>query len=336
MEIRSLFVLASVIALVVAIAGCSSSGAAAEVVQQRPPAKPSPLEGKRFYIDPESRAADAVVTLEIEGVIEDADLLRQEIANQPLARWFGGKTRTVEQKVRRYVKPAHKAGTTPLLVAYNIPLRDCGLYSQGGAKSAQEYRAWIDRFAAGIGKGPAVVILEPDAVAHSLNSCLAEEGVAQRYGLLQYAVRRLKALPATFVYLDGGNASWVEPMEMAAALKEAGVIKADGFALNVSNFGTTADSVAYGDAMSRRLKGLHFVIDTSRNGNGPYKPADSISWCNPPGRSLGKPPTAKTGKPRLDALLWVKNPGESDGTCRGGPDAGQWWMEYALKLIRQR
>ena len=36
----------------------------------------------------------------------------------------------------------------------------------------------------------------------------------------------------------------------------------------------------------------------------------------------------------MDAYLWVKTPGESDGTCNGGPRAGQWWPEYALGLSR--
>ncbi len=34
-----------------------------------------------------------------------------------------------------------------------------------------------------------------------------------------------------------------------------------------------------------------------------------------------------------DALLWVKPPGESDGTCRPGePSAGTFWVDYALGL----
>jgi endoglucanase len=34
----------------------------------------------------------------------------------------------------------------------------------------------------------------------------------------------------------------------------------------------------------------------------------------------------------LDAYLWVKVPGESDGPCNGGPPAGSWWQEYALEI----
>ncbi|MCC3773203.1 glycoside hydrolase family 6 protein, partial [Streptomyces sp. UNOC14_S4] len=55
-------------------------------------------------------------------------------------------------------------------------------------------------------------------------------------------------------------------------------------------------------------------------------------WCNPPGRALGTPPTTATGSPLIDAYLWIKRPGESDGTCRGAPPAGHWWADYALRL----
>ncbi|MET0953525.1 MAG: hypothetical protein ABWX57_09565 [Aeromicrobium sp.] len=30
---------------------------------------------------------------------------------------------------------------------------------------------------------------------------------------------------------------------------------------------------------------------------------------------------------------WVKHPGESDGTCNGGPAAGLWWRAGALALL---
>ena len=77
------------------------------------------------------------------------------------------------------------------------------------------------------------------------------------------------------------------------------------------------------------------MIDTGRNGNGtPGKRVSGSNWCNPPGRALGHDPTTDTGQRRVDAYLWVKAPGESDGTCRGGPPAGQWWPQYALRLVR--
>mgnify|MGYP006178470417 FL=1 len=117
---------------------------------------------------------------------------------------------------------------------------------------------------------------------------------------------------------------------VAQRLHLSGVDVADGFALNTSNFIATAENTAYGERVSRRLGGSHFVIDTSRNGG---RVADG-EWCNPSGAALGQAPTTETGHGLLDALLWIKRPGESDGTCNGGPEAGQWWGEYALGLVR--
>ena len=116
---------------------------------------------------------------------------------------------------------------------------------------------------------------------------------------------------------------------MAPRLIAAGIGFADGFSLNVSNFHTAETNTAYGQALAGLLGGKRFVIDTSRNGLGGSDPYD---WCNPAGRALGTPATAITGHPLVDAYLWIKRPGESDGTCNGGPAAGGWWGEYALGL----
>ncbi|SCF71261.1 endoglucanase, partial [Streptomyces sp. MnatMP-M27] len=73
----------------------------------------------------------------------------------------------------------------------------------------------------------------------------------------------------------------------------------------------------------------------SRNGNGPAPGKnDPQAWCNPKGRALGETPTVATGDKAIDAYLWIKRPGESDGTCKGGPTAGRWWPRYALDLAR--
>jgi endoglucanase len=125
--------------------------------------------------------------------------------------------------------------------------------------------------------------------------------------------------------------------QAAERLKAAGIEEAQGFALNVSNYRGTDELIAYGKQISEKLGGKHFVIDTSRNGNGPPKVADPSSddnWCNPPGRALGTPPTTQTADPLCDAYLWLKKPGESDGECNGGPKAGQWFNERALELSR--
>ncbi|HEY2941766.1 MAG TPA: glycoside hydrolase family 6 protein, partial [Vicinamibacteria bacterium] len=141
----------------------------------------------------------------------------------------------------------------------------------------------------------------------------------------------LKADPAVGVYIDAGHSHWMSADTAAARLHAAGVADADGFSLNVSNFYATAGEIAYGRTISQRLGGKHFVVDTSRNGAG----VAPSTWCNPPGMALGARPTAATGDALVDAYVWVKRPGESDGTCNGGPSAGAFWPDYALGLAQR-
>jgi endoglucanase len=289
----------------------------------------SPLAGLRLYVDPNSAARAQADTWRTTRP-GDAALL-DRIAERPQAVWLGGWSGDVKAAVARQVAAARAAGAVPELVAYNIPNRDCGGgQSAGGAPDAASYGAWIDAFATGIGDARAIVILEPDALADI--DCLSQGARGERLGLLADAVARLSAQPGTLVYLDAGNPSWHPADEMARRLAAAGVARARGFALNVSNFFTTAANLAYGRAISALVGGKPFVVDTSRNGAGP---SPDGAWCNPPGRALGSAPTVDTGQPEVDAYLWVKRPGESDGTCGGGPPAGQFWPEYALGLAQR-
>ncbi|MFF1375314.1 glycoside hydrolase family 6 protein [Streptomyces sp. NPDC058308] len=308
-----------------ALSAAATGGAAADDAAPTDPAAPA------FWVDPDSAAARQVAQWQREGRTADAHLI-QRIAGQPQAVWlFGDGSGPV---VRTHVEAAAKAGRTPVFVAYFIPHRDCGAYSSGGARDAADYRRWIEELASEFGTGEAYVIVEPDAVAQLVAGCPSADAT-ERYALLAHAVQRLKRNPHTKVYLDAGNAGWIpDERRLVDPLRRAGIAEADGFALNVSNHHTDEVSSAYGHRLAKALGGdKHFVVDSSRNGNGPY--AGDQPWCNPPGRALGRPPTSKTGDPTLDAYLWIKRPGESDGTCRGGPKAGQWWPEYALDLARR-
>ncbi|GAA0400405.1 glycoside hydrolase family 6 protein [Streptomyces luteireticuli] len=292
------------------------------------PNPPSP-----FWVEPLGRAARQARVWRERGREGDADALRR-ISDRPTAVWLTGDD--PHDQAEEVTRQAARNGRVPLLVAYNIPHRDCGLYSSGGASDADAYRDWVARAAEGIGPRRAWVVLEPDAIAHLASGCVAPAEVArERPELLAEAVRTFKSLPRTSVYLDAGNAGWIsDQRQLAGLLKRSGVEEADGFALNVSNFHTTPVTREYGGRLSALLGGAHYIIDTSRNGNGPLPPSpgDRETWCNPPGRALGAPPTTVTGDPLVDALVWVKRPGESDGACRGAPPAGHWWAEYALGL----
>jgi endoglucanase len=390
----------------------------------------------RFYVPkPNQGALEQIADLVDSGNTADANLIRRMI-KRPQAVWFTqGTPESVEYDVRKTVERAIGQGAVPVLVAYNIPFRDCAQFSAGGATSVEAYKAWIDGFAGGIGNAKAVVILEPDGLGiipwynpfgnrdvwvanPNYEWCRPAEAdpataAADRFEMLNYAVDKLKANPGTSVYLDGTHSGWLGAGDAADRLYQAGVLHADGFFLNVSNYvvnprlekyGTwVAKCIWFGDPGSGSWgaghfeycasqyfspNGLvnpsdfstwvytdqwyadnvesqtwvpypgnaglkHFVIDTSRNGQGPWTPPigvypDPQDWCNPPDRGLGVHPTVDTGIPLLDAYLWIKIPGESDGECTRGlgptgtvdpewgivdPAAGQWFPEMALDLV---
>ena len=277
-----------------------------------------------LYVDPDSAAREQADAWR-DTRPSDAQLM-DKIASQPQAFWLGAWSGDVRETASAIVTAA--GDHIPVLVSYKIPDRDCaGGHSAGGTDSASAYRAWIRDLADGIGSHRAIVVLEPDAVAQL--DCLSAADQQGRLELLRDAVAVLKSRPGTSVYLDAGHSGWLDASEAADMLRDAGGMEADGFSLNVSNFGHTPDAVAYGKAVSAELEGAHFVVDTSRNGLGPDPDGD---WCNPSGRALGERPTIDTGDALVDAFLWVKRPGESDGTCNSGPSAGQWWADYALGL----
>ncbi|MET8974247.1 glycoside hydrolase family 6 protein [Streptomyces sp. NPDC004539] len=309
-------------------AACASSSPTAEEASVVKPPKAAERTSP-FWVDPDSNAARQTQLWRREGRNSDAELLRR-IAEQPVALWPAGEI-DPGPTVSAATASASRDGRTALFVAYDIPHRDCGQHSAGGAADGDAYLAWIGKFAAAIGDAKALVVLEPDAVAHIVDGCTPGEYHGEREQLLSGAIARLKQQPHTKVYLDAGNPSWIrEPWKLVEPLKRSGVDAADGFALNVSNFQPDDAVKRYGLDLSGQLGGKHFVVDTSRNGNGPLPGV----WCNPPGRALGTRPTTETGEPALDAYLWIKRPGESDGTCEGGPNAGQWWPAYALELAR--
>ena len=276
------------------------------------------------------------------------------------AVWFtSGTPKDVEKAVKKTMAEAALERRVPVLVAYDVPFRDCGQYSAGGALNTADYLAWINGFAKGIGSGQAVVILEPDGLGiipyntdlngvqewckpdltgTGLTPAQANQG---RYDQLNGAVDRLEQQPNVSLYLDGTHTAWLGVGDISHRLFLAGVSRAQGFFLNASNYQPTPQLTQYGTWISKCLAyatagppwaaghfdwcasqyypaspndystwhltdeayassvdpnivGVpltHFVIDTSRNGQGPWHPTasypDAQDWCNPPGRGLG-------------------------------------------------
>jgi endoglucanase len=407
----------AVLALAAAGLGVASPAPAAVRTTTAAAAQPA----TRFYVPPPNPdGVRQVADLVHAGRLRDAALVGRMITT-PQAVWFDeGTPAQVRRSARAVVTAAAHRRAVPVLVAYNLPYRDCSQYSAGGARDTAAYLRWIDGLARGIGRREAVVLLEPDGLGIiPFNTTLAGEqewcrptddqgrplpgaSPEDRYRALTGAVARLAALPRVRVYLDGTHSAWLGVGEIASRLARAHVHRTRGFFLNVSNYETTERQLRYGTWISQclayaapaarggvdpggyascasqyspanpadlstwgltdawyaeHLKGAvpraHFVIDTSRNGRGPWTaPADHPAgdpqtWCNPPDRGLGLRPTTRTGNPLADAFLWIKVPGESDGQCyrwttgptdpvRGtvDPPAGVWFPQMALELAR--
>lgn len=283
-----------------------------------PDAATAPGAGTPLYVDPDTQAAEAAAA-----ATGEAHALLTRIAETPQSFWVTDQDPArAAATVRDYTTRADDAGALGVLVVYAIPGRDCGLYSAGGVEGSA-YATWVDAVAGAV-VGEPWVVLEPDALP-MLGDC---DGQGDRVGYLRYAAQALTDAGAR-VYLDIGHAHWLSADEAAARLNQVGLDDAVGFALNTSNYQTTADSTAYGERVSALTGGATYVVDTSRNGNG-----SNGEWCNPRGRALGEQPRVVDDDTALDALLWVKLPGESDGTCNGGPAAGAWFQEIALELAR--
>jgi endoglucanase len=403
------------------------------------------LPGDDLYVPPPNHGAKRqIAQLTSQGNKAAAARIRAMIET-PQAVWFtAGTPESVRQDVHVTVTRAAAKRTIPVIVAYNIPFRDCAQFSAGGATTPAEYNAWIEGFAAGIGDRRAIVILEPDGLgiipwydpygsadgSSALEWCQPAEAdpataATERFAMLNHAVDVLTALPRVDVYLDGTHSAWLGSGDIAHRLVQAGVAETDGFYLNASNYQFTVNNTQYGtwissciayatvvvagdffncpnqywnggplpakiavllgewtgvaldrfgewsdesDVAALNTSGInlryanmlgaveptaHFVIDTSRNGVGPWAPPaypDPQDWCNPPGRKIGLAPTLETGTALLDAYLWIKIPGESDGECTRGlgpagetvdpewgridPGAGDWFPEMALDLTR--
>jgi endoglucanase len=121
-----------------------------------------------------------------------------------------------------------------------------------------------------------------------------------------------------------------------------------------ANLNTSGIDASYASALGSTVPSTHFIVDTSRNGLGPDsmqayaaapydQPASVTSslaagnWCNPPSAGLGLKPTAAAGvslsslnsylpgnPPLVDAYLWVKTPGQSDGQCDAAGGVRTW------------
>ena len=129
-------------------------------------------------------------------------------------------------------------------------------------------------------------------------------------------------------------------------------VKIRGFSTNVSNYNPfkatvrepytewspswDEDNYTRSLAAQLALQGLptNFIVDQARV-HLPGARKEWGEWCNVHPAGLGSPEKTDTDSPYVDALVWIKPPGESDGQCgmAGAPRAGAWFNDYVAMLI---
>ncbi|GIG53944.1 glycoside hydrolase family 6 protein [Demequina activiva] len=183
------------------------------------------------------------------------------------------------------------------------------------------------------------IVLEPALVA-SLGSC---EGDPRGAWVADAAATFADAGAA--VYLDAGVVD--DPAAIAASLASLDLESVAGIAVGTNGYRAVSEQLAAGEAVLAALAdagvdvdaprsgpdpgepGLGLIVDTSRSA----VPVEAPEPCNPPEAGIGVPPRL-VGAGALDAYVWIKRVGESDGACNGGPTRGQFSQALALQLAR--
>jgi cellulose 1,4-beta-cellobiosidase len=355
-----------------------------------PPASPTlnPFEGAKFYVNPDYMAKVEATAKEAPEIAPQVKKLGRQPtglwleslgALKHLPRWL--------DDAAKQEKAAGKP-VVPVFLIYDLPNRDCSAKSSAGELTIENdgekrYRAeFIDKIAEQFAARPKqriVAILEPDSLPNIATNmdkpkCALSEKVYRNS--VAYAISKL-SLPNVSLYLDAAHAGWLgwdsNRNKAAQIFKEVldsagGPDRIRGFATNVANY-TSLDGEAnrklessnpcpnehtYVEKLAASLdavgiKNKGFLIDTSRNGK------DGIrvkwgNWCNVKNAGLGERPRISP-KPLIDAYLWVKPPGESDGTAERGaprfdescvsedsdpaaPQAGEWFKSYFVGLVK--
>jgi endoglucanase len=261
-------------------------------------------------------------------------LLLGRIALQPRAVWDGywdGNPRgTAQQTIRDSTQGVPNALAQVAIFRLD-PWESCsGYWSRANQAS---YKAWIRSYAAGIGSARVALVLQPDL---PFALCVSS-GVPEQ--LISYAAKVFNSLPHTTVYIDAGAYAWYKPVLIAHLLERSGIWHSRGFALNVTQYGSTDQELRWGAQINHALaadgaRHKHFVINTDENGT-PYL-AGQISGggaasnytprCSSRGQQLcqrlGIPPTTDVANRRwhlsagdrgiaaaqVDAYMWLGRP----------------------------
>jgi cellulose 1,4-beta-cellobiosidase len=342
----------------------------------------NPYTGKSVYVSPyyadEVAAAAASIT--------DSALKAKysAVAKVPTFIWFDviAKVPTLET----YLKDAQAKKQLLQIVVYDLPDRDCAAKASNGEFAIAngglaKYKGYIDQMVTILKKYPdvtVVAVVEPDSLANIVTNLNVAKcaGAQEAYKAgVTYAMQQLNTV-GVYMYLDAGHAGWLGwPANLTPAAKMfADLYKAAGspkfvrgLATNVANYNALSaaspdpvtqgnsnyDEIHYINALGPALTSAgfpaQFIVDQGRSGKQNIRQAWG-NWCNVKGAGFGTRPTTSTGSSLIDAIVWVKPGGESDGTsdssatrydsmcgqsdaAKPAPEAGNWFQTYFNDLV---
>ncbi|EFQ25807.1 glycosyl hydrolase family 6 [Colletotrichum graminicola] len=348
----------------------------------------NPFVGVNLWAN--SYYASEISTLAIPSLSPALATAAAKVAKVPTFMWMDTRSKIpLVDATLADIRKANQAGANYAgeFVVYNLPDRDCAAAASNGELSIADggvakYKQYIDDIRAMVVKYSDIRIIltiEPDSLANLVTNLNVPKCAGAQAAYLEgtnYAVTQLN-LPNVAMYLDGGHAGWLgwpANLPPAAAMyakvyKDAGKPKAlRGLVTNVSNYNgysiSTAPSYTQGNAnydekhyiealaplLSAEGWDAKFIVDQGRSGKQPTGQLAWGDWCNAIGTGFGVRPTANTGSTLVDAFVWVKPGGESDGTSdttaarydlncgkadalKPAPEAGTWFQAYFEQLL---
>ena len=173
-----------------------------------------------------------------------------KIFEHPVAFWYGTKenkrvsnNNKLEKSLKRFLK--RTSPNLPYFVIYNMPNRDLGHYSKGGAQTAVNYMLFLEEFCRGIEGTEPIIIFEPDALPHT--TLMDNKQAEHRKNLIREGLEVLTTGSKAKVYVDIGHSNWLTPTEAHELLESVYNDNIRGFSVNVSNYRSNAECMEWGD-----------------------------------------------------------------------------------------
>ncbi|KAL2754929.1 carbohydrate-binding module family 1 protein [Sodiomyces alcalophilus JCM 7366] len=349
------------------LAGLVASGAASVIPELQPRQSGNPFQGRSLYVNPNyseslEQTREAFLS---RGDHNNAGKVQYVQNNVGTFVWIANifLLQRIDEAIQnaRAAKARGEGEQIVGLVLYNLPDRDCSAGESAGELSLNQnglnrYKSeYVDPFAQKLKAASDLhfaVVVEPDALGNMVTNqnfpFCANARLPQQDGIA-YAIQQLQA-SNIHLYLDVSHGGWLGWPDNLVASTPAATHRIRGYATNVSNYNhystnnpppwtdgsPSPDESRYATslagALSQRGLPTNFIVDQGRVALDGARQTGG-EWCNVEA-GFGQPFTTNTNNPNVDAILWIKPGGESDGQCgmQGAPQAGAWFDSYAQML----